>query len=179
MMAPLLVPGRHPRHRQDRTIEDLVGPDRAPVVEDHLARNAKNVEHRTEALISRARQRLAQYRSGTLPARIQAEWRSSPDLSSGLPYYADAECPACREEGILEGDDGERLSFEQSYDQEEGSPVGATARIDVPVWYFSCETCHLVLDEYELIGQAGLPDSFEFLDTNPEWPKKEPDYGND
>ena len=39
---------------QDREIEDLVGPDRARVVEAHLAQNAKNVEHRTEALISRA-----------------------------------------------------------------------------------------------------------------------------
>lgn len=42
---------------QDREIEDLVGPDRMQAVEAHLAQNAKNVEHRTEALISRARQR--------------------------------------------------------------------------------------------------------------------------
>jgi hypothetical protein len=164
---------------QDRTIEDLVGPDRAPVIEAHLAQNAKNVEHRTEALLSRARQRLVQYRSGTLPARIQAEWRSSPDLTSGLPYYADVECPACGDEGTLEGDDGEQVSFEYSYDREDGSPVGATARIDVVASYFSCPTCHLVLDDYELIEQAGLPDSFEFLDTDPEWPEMEPDYGND
>jgi hypothetical protein len=32
---------------QDRDIEDLVGPDRAPEVEAHLEQNAKNVEHRT------------------------------------------------------------------------------------------------------------------------------------
>jgi hypothetical protein len=34
-----------------------------------------------------------------------------------------------------------------------------------------------VLDDYALIEQAGLPDSFESIDTDPEWP--EPDYGND
>jgi hypothetical protein len=48
---------------QDRDIEDLVGPDRVSVVEAHLEQNAKNVEHRAEALISRARQRLAQYQA--------------------------------------------------------------------------------------------------------------------
>jgi hypothetical protein len=27
----------------------------------------------------------------------------------------------------------------------------------------------------ELSRQAGLPDSFEFIDDNPEWPEDEPD----
>jgi hypothetical protein len=87
---------------QDHDIEDLVGPDRVPAVEAHLEQNAKNVEHRTEALISRATQRLAQYRAGTLPARIQAEWRSNPDLTISLSYSEAAKCPACGAEGTLE-----------------------------------------------------------------------------
>jgi hypothetical protein len=164
----------------DHSIADLVGPDRTLQVEDYLAQNARNVEQRTEALIARARQRLAQYRAGTLPARIQAEWLADPGPGPGLPYYAGAECPACGDVGIVEGEDGSnQLSFEYSYDLEDGSPVGATATLDVPVEYFSCHTCHLVLNGYELIRQAGLPDSFEFLDTDPEWPKEEPEYGND
>ena len=57
----------------DREIEELVGPDRVGVVEGHLKQNAKNVEDRTETLVTRARQRLAQYRAGTRPARIQVE----------------------------------------------------------------------------------------------------------
>lgn len=57
----------------DRDAGDLVGPDRLNVVEKYLAQNAKNVEHRTQTLLKRARQRLAQYQAGTLPARIQAE----------------------------------------------------------------------------------------------------------
>jgi hypothetical protein len=40
----------------------------------------------------------------------------------------------------------------------------------------SCPTCHLVLDSYELIEQAGLPATFEVIDDNP---PPEPDYGND
>jgi hypothetical protein len=162
----------------DREIEDLVGPDRSRVVEAHLAQNAKNVEHRTEARISRARQRLAQFQAGTLPARIEAEWRSSPEPTADHPYYAAAKCPACGQMGHLEGSEGSDVeSFEYVYDLEDGSPVGALARINVPAEYFGCSTCHLVLDDYELIEQAGLPDSFEFVDENPEWP--EPDYGND
>jgi hypothetical protein len=164
----------------DREIDDLVGPDRARVVEAHLAQNAKNVEHRVEARIARARQRLAQDQAGTLPARIQAEWRSSPEPTAGLPYWSAVECPACEKAGTLEGSDGsDMVSFEYIHDREDGSPVGARARINVPAEYFGCPTCHLVLDDYELIEQAGLPDSFEFIDEDPEWPEAEPDYGND
>ena len=47
----------------------------------------------------------------------------------------------------------------------------------MPVEYFSCPTCHLVLDGYELIEQAKLPNTFETIDDDPEWP--EPDHGND
>lgn len=50
------------------------------MVEAHLAQNAKNVENGTEALISRATQRLAQYRAGTLPAGIQTDWRCQRPL---------------------------------------------------------------------------------------------------
>ena len=164
---------------QDRDVEDLVGPDRLAAVEAHLARNAKNVEHRTEALIGRARQRLAQYRAGTLPTRIHAEWRSASELFTELPCYATQECPACGADGIVEGEDEKQVSFEYRYDLEDGSPVGAEARFEVPVSRFCCETCHLVLDDYELT-QAGLPDSFEFVDMNAPWPElEEPEYGND
>ena len=47
----------------------------------------------------------------------------------------------------------------------------------MPAEYFSCPTCHLVLDGYELISQAGLSDTFEAVDDDPEW--SEPEYGND
>ena len=56
---------------QDREIADLVGGDREKTVQDHLKQNAKNIEHRTESLIARAKQRLTQFRAGTLPAKIK------------------------------------------------------------------------------------------------------------
>lgn len=161
---------------QDRDIEDLVGPDRVSAVEAHLDQNAKNVEHRTEALISRATQRLAQNQAGTLSARIQAEWRTNPDLTISLSYSTTATCPACGAAGTLEGDDDSDKSYDVEYDDEYGY-TSVSATISVPAEYFSCPTCHLVLDGYELISQAGLPDTFTTIDDDPEWP--EPDYGND
>jgi hypothetical protein len=72
---------------QDRDIEELVGHDRTAVVEGHLEQNAKNIEHRTEALIARAQQRLAQYRAGVLAAKIQKEWQSGRRPVGEASFY--------------------------------------------------------------------------------------------
>ena len=70
-------------HAQDRDIDDLVGSVQAGILERHLATNAKNIEHRTEMLIARARQRLAQYQAGTLTAAQSTEWnRTLPAFGS-------------------------------------------------------------------------------------------------
>jgi hypothetical protein len=163
---------------QDREIEELVGPDRLSIVGAYLEQNAKNVEHRTESLIARAAQRLAQYRAGTLPAKIQLEWQSNPDLTAGLTYSEAASCPACDSTGTLEGDDSSDMSYtyDPNDDPIDGGPFDVWATVTVPADYFSCPTCHLVLDSYELIEQADLPTTFEAIDDNP---PEEPDYGND
>lgn len=161
---------------QDREIEDLVGLNRVQVVQAHLEQNSKNIEHRTEALVARAKQRLAQYLAGTLPAKIQMEWRSNPDLTLGLSYSTTETCPACSGQGTIEGDDGSDMSYQYDYSNEY-EVISAWAEITVPAEYFSCSTCHLVLDGYQLIDQAGLPESFVVIDDDPELP--EPEYGND
>jgi hypothetical protein len=161
---------------QDRDIEDLVGFERVGIVEAHLEQNTKNVEQRTESLIARAKQRLGQYLVGTLPAKIQKEWRSNPDLIAGFMYRTTETCPACGGEGTLEGDDDSDMSHEYDYD-DNGDVRSAWARITVPSDYFSCSACHLVLDGYQFIEQANLPETFEVIDDDPKLP--EPDYGND
>lgn len=161
---------------QDRHLEELVGPDRRDIVDTYLDQNSKNVEHRTEALIGRAKQRLAQYRAGTLPAKIQLEWNAIADLSAGLPYSAPATCPACEGTGTSEGEDTSETTYEYGTGDYEDDPGSFWATITVPVDYFSCPTCHLVLDRYELIVQAEIPESIEVIDDNP---APEPEYGND
>lgn len=161
---------------QDREIEELVGPDRLSTVGAHLEQNTKNIEHRTESLIARAAQRLAQYRAGTLPAKIQMEWQSNLDLTAGLTYSEAAICPACGSTGTLEGDDGSDRSYNYEVEDDGCDPGWAWATITVPADYFSCPACHLVLDSYELIEQADLPTTFDAIDDNP---PEEPEYGND
>lgn len=162
-------------HAQDRTVEELVGYERGREVDQHLARNAKNVEHRTEMLLERARQRLAQFESGSLPARLAAEWTRPVDLTVGGSHRATQTCPACGGGGVLEGDHVSEytLQYEQVAEDDFDSWVDLLVSAD----HFSCSRCRLALDGYELIVQAGLPP--EFPDVGDVSDYAESEYGND
>ena len=164
-------------HACDRILEDVVGLDRVRLVEDYLAKNRKNIEHRLEMLIERARQQLARHDSGQMRAGEAAEWsRHRPGLlSAGLHYSTTATCPACDDEGLLEGEDVEDAEAhheqvaEDAYDSWMELAIGST--------YFSCDRCHLVLDSYELVEASDLPIAFNVTgELEDFW---EPDYGND
>ena len=159
----------------DKDIEDFVGFDRQDIVTKHLEQNAKNVEHRTETLIERAKQRLSQYRSGALPAKVAAEWKSGYDLGAGLLYSTVATCPACGDDGVLEGDS--ILDTETHWEQNSETDADLIVTHTIGSDYFSCETCHLVLDGYEYIEQAGLPIDFSAEGDPAEY--YEAEYGND
>lgn len=159
---------------QDRELSDLVGDDRLAAVEQHLEQNTKNVEHRTEALIARAQQRLSQYRAGTLPAKIQALWAADADITLGLEYSASHPCPACGAAGLLEGNEYSDAAYEYEYTDPESFP-SIWATLTVPSDFFSCPNCHLAL-EYDLIVEAGIPDCFEVIDDDP---PLDQEYGND
>lgn len=161
-------------HAQDKSIADLVGTDREPTVEEHLARNRKNIEHRTEMLIARAVQRLDQFKTGNVPARRAAEWNNPSDLRAYLSYSTDETCPACGDQGTLEGDDtldSPRPHYERVTEDDWSSWMEAT----VGASYFSCPSCRLVLDGYEFLEAAQLPTEFEVEVED----YVEPDYGND
>lgn len=159
----------------DTDIEELVGADRVDIVEAYLAQNTKNLEHRVEMLIERAKQRLAQYNSGSLPARIADEWRRPTELYAGLGHRSVEACPACGVEGVLEGEDVQSsvLRHEQVGDDD----FDAWADLTVGADYFSCPGCKLILDGFELIEAAGLPSTFETTGDISDY--MEPEYGND
>ncbi|RIJ77955.1 hypothetical protein D1871_04530 [Nakamurella silvestris] len=158
---------------QDKDLEELVGQSRANDVHAHLEQNKRNVEHRVESLMARAGQRLEQYRAGTLPAKIQAEWETNADLTAGFPYLSAQTCPVCNGQGTSEGDDGSESELQSGGDDEES---WYWATVTVPVIYFACPSCRLVLDGYELIEKAGLPTEFQ---VEEEASPEESDYGND
>jgi hypothetical protein len=159
----------------DRTIEDLVGSDRYESVERQLAQNKQNIKHRVEILVGRAKQRLALHREGRLPAKLEAEWNAQRNLSLGFEYKDQHACPACASMGIIEGTD--HIEVERDYDSWDDETGRPWAKLTIPSQYFSCETCRLVLETYELIEEAGLPDVFTLY---ADWEDYfEPDYGND
>jgi hypothetical protein len=169
----------------DREMSDLVGPDREPIVDSHLSQNKKNIEDRTEALIARARQRIAQHRAGTMTTKMVAEWNSVGNLTAHMMYQTPQQCPACDLEGVLEGDEEisrerERTVFagETIYDGAEYDYDYPTFTLTIAADYFSCPHCHLVLDRLEFVDQAGLSAAFE-VERVEDSEYREPDYGND
>jgi len=159
----------------DADLDELVGSDRTATVEKHLAQNKKNIEHRVEMLIARAQQRLAQHRSGDLPARIAEEWARPADGTAGLSHRTEQACPACGSIGILEGEDVK--DAEAHFEQVDEDDYDAWMDLTIVSDYFSCATCRLVLDGYELLEEAELPS--DFADTGEYGDHMEPDYGND
>ncbi|MFE7421120.1 hypothetical protein [Rhodococcus sp. NPDC057529] len=162
-------------HAQDKDLEDLVGLDRVSVVENHLTQNKKNIEHRVEMLISRAKQRLAQYQSGNLSSKVAAEWTKPVHLTAGLSHSGEGTCPACGDTGTLEGEDV--LTTETKYEQLSEEDYDVWVDLTISADYFSCPTCRLILDSWELISAAGLED--EFSGTGDYGDYMEPEYGND
>lgn len=160
----------------EKEIADLVGSDRAEIVEGHLAQNSKNIEHRTETLIERAKQRLVEYESGRLPAKVAAEFKPGYDRTAGLRHRDPETCPACNAVGILEGD--EVSNTEVTWEQVGEDDFEPSVVVTVEAEYFSCANCQLVLDRYELVEQAGLRESFQ-AEGSEDDVFHEGDYGND
>jgi hypothetical protein len=126
-------------------------------------------------LIARARQRLAQYRSGGLSARVADEWNRQSDLTAGLSHSTDEVCPACGDTRVLEGE--KVLSSQPHYEQVSEGDFDAWVDLTIGSDYFSCSTCKIVIDGYELLEATGLPVSFG--DTGDISDYMEPEYGND
>ena len=160
--------------------EDLhafVGDSRVPRVESLIAQHDRNLKERVEALLEKARRDLTRYLEGKMLGTEIERWERRRDRSGHLAHQVHVECPACGSpDGVLEGDDV--LHSETRWEQISESDYDATVTLIVGMSYFSCDTCHLVLDGFELLGAAGLDDTIE-AEGDPEDAWEEPDYGND
>lgn len=160
----------------DREIDDLVGELRARVVSDHLEQNKKNVEHRTQMLLERARQRRAQFEAGTLPAKVAGEWQPGRSLTIALAHSQNEACPACGGQGVVEGDNVSDVDTQYERIDEDDYDVIVTLTVDSE--YFSCEHCGLVLADYQVLGEAGIEDTFEAEGDSSDI-QYDGEYGND
>ncbi|MFF0496469.1 hypothetical protein ACFYU5_08705 [Nocardia aobensis] len=166
---------------QGADISLLVGPERVNAVEVHLAQNKKNIEHQLTSRIEAAKLSLARFRDGRMSGTEQAKWQAWPRWTPVLEYSTEATCPACSNIGRLEGSEiVDRRVTEYGADERDHF-IGTIAEIDVSPDYFSCQTCHLVLDKFELILESELGEEGFTVEVDPEdledW--FEPEYGND
>lgn len=158
----------------DRQLSDFVGPTHERSVQLHIEARQKHVEDRVASLIARAKQRLTQKTAPSLSAALQKQLNTPRDLSLGLAHRLQYECPVCKSNGLIEGDEISAVDHVSLTDEPEGWVVTIAT---VYPEYFSCENCGLILDGDTLLTEAGLDETFEV--TNPELPDYEMEYGND
>jgi hypothetical protein len=106
-------------------------------------------------------------------------------MTAYMRYQTPAQCPSCDQEGVLEGDEEinrerERTVFtgETIYDGAEYDFDYPTFTLSIAADHFSCPRCHLVLNRFEFVEQAGLPTIFKVEGVD-DSEYEEPDYGND
>lgn len=151
----------------------LVGYSRASMVEEHLEENSHWLEQRAASLIESAKLNLRRFESDLMSAKESDKWKSVGSLTAGMRYTSSVKCPACGHPGTVEGDDMNSFTAGPTVDSfgDRFYEVGFSGD------YFSCETCHLVLDSWNLILKAGLDEEF-YVEVESDV-YMEPEYGND
>lgn len=159
----------------DQDLHALVGGAHLAQVEGYLAQHKDHVAEHVAALLGRAQQRLDQRDNPATPAALRDELRKPFEASAQLNYISTASCPACSEEGSLEGEDYGDVEILHSDDLEDmwTSPI---ERLQVYAVYFGCPNCRLILDRLEFLEQAGLTTAFVI---EREYEPDDYDYGND
>ncbi len=104
-----------------------------------------------------------------------------------MSHSTAATCPACESAGLLEGEEVVNVEvhyppsggygLDEEYDSHYLDDVSVTLTIGAD--YFSCPACQLVLNSYDLIGQAGLDTEFDVEGDVDKYVGQEPEYGND
>jgi hypothetical protein len=161
----------------DWSLADLVGTSRVRVVEGYLAKNRENLAQRLEAAIDRARKRLALHESGQLSTALEKAWDAFFPYS--YSHSTSETCPACGHVGTLAGD-----TVHDTRREVVMSRIGDWEYQDTEVWddvgteAFYCGHCHLELSDYDILNEAGFPESFE-VEGDPEAYEYEPEYDNE
>lgn len=144
----------------ERTIGEFVGSERENAVEVYLAVNREHQQRRLEAALESARVGLRLYTANTMTGRRLAEWNLF--TLSHWKYSQPTECPACASdlgeyggEEILDTDVSHHGDIDDFWSS-------ITVMHTVGTEGFQCATCHLVIDDYELLQLVdGVPLDFE------------------
>ena len=85
-------------------------------------------------------------------------------------------CPACGYQGTIEGDNVTNVETEYTAISRDDYEVVVT--LTVASEYFSCPHCGLVLDDHQIMQEAGIEESFQEQGDSSDIPY-EGEYGND
>jgi len=139
----------------DSTLEEFVGPTRAAAAEKHLETNRANLQRKLRSLLENARLRLRLSQSDSMTRQVRQEWSRFAPLA--WMYSEDVECPACEGVALIGGDEIDEREVHDMYAEHDEA---AGVRLTIPTSGLSCDTCHLELDDLDLISAAGVALTF-------------------
>lgn len=149
---------------QGETTTSFVGSKRATIVQDHLDANAEYVKRQTALMITKAATHWASISQNPSPRGLRR-------LTLLAEFSADQTCPACKQQGLLQGDDVAHSDVD--FDPE---GPGGSEQLDVYSDSFECPSCGLFLVGQQYLTEAGLPDTFA---AEREYEPDFDEYGND
>jgi hypothetical protein len=147
----------------NKSITEFVGAKRSVTIEAHLQASKKYRAQRLATLVGRALSQKQRHEAGTLSAPLEASWQRFTHVSS---LYTDVRsCPACGSDGRLGGDDVVESHVDVlpagQYDPDDRFFDPRVVTLEVAPDAFSCRTCHLIIDDIDLLEEAGLDKLFE------------------
>lgn len=158
------------------TLEDFVGEARARDVQAHLETNRANLDRRSQALLDNAKLLLRLHQSHSLTGPMQRQWAL---FSPGYERYTtDIDCPAC--DGVATVGGSEIASREVLYDPDPEAFEPTSVTLDVWTTSLWCNTCHLELNDVDLLDAVGVSSGFRLevgLDEVDDL--YEPEYNNE
>lgn len=135
----------------DLSVHDLAGAVNGAKAEDHVRRNGEAVLHLVHSQVERAASRYSELVSTSGARSLYSEVLGE--------YQASQTCPACSNEGSLQGDSV--LRSEDFYPDSEEDYFTPVSTVEVAADFFACPFCSLRLDGADYVAAAGLPESFE------------------
>lgn len=162
-------------HHMDLIIDDYVDRRYVETVHDALATRKEALKQQLEARLERARTMLKQSQTETLSPRQLKEWELKTYFVTR--YHSSVECPACRGDAALYGDEviGQDVTY---FDHETRGDPGVLVTLWVAPVALVCEQCRLELSDSDLLAEAGLDEAFE-VEGDIDDIEYEPEYNNE
>lgn len=162
---------------QQCSLEELVGFAELHNVNKQLELHTHRIEDQYEVAFQTAQRNLKKFKEGNMSAREKSRWDSLLRKNPELSYRAQVDCPVCSAIGEVQSDYAEAKEIAWWTDSDDPYQHSPYVEVTFEPDFYICPTCHLVLDDPQLLEYAGL-DGPVTIGTD-EDPYLEGEYGND